>query len=98
MSIAGITSTLVMVLQSCVAPRRPRWGGAGSPRSGEHSGPAVRRTCLAVIRELQRDRDVLRFAQRLDNKLQGVLVLADHAELIALDPHLDFGCRCLDPL
>src|ERR1035437_6774270 len=52
----------------------------------------------AVVRELQWDWDVLRFAQRLDHELQGVFVLADHAQLVALDPHLDLGCGVLDLL
>src|SRR5450759_472867 len=60
--------------------------------------PASLRRASAVVGELQRDRDVLRFAQRLDHELQGVFVLAHHAQLVALDPHLDLRCRVLDLL
>src|SRR5690349_20667984 len=53
---------------------------------------------LPVVRELQRDRDVVGLAERLDHQLQGVLVLADHPELVALDAHLHLRAHVLDPL
>src|SRR3989442_10455317 len=53
---------------------------------------------LAVIRELQRDGNVLRLAQRLDHQLKRVFVLADDAKLVALDPNLRLGGDILDPL
>src|ERR1700674_392632 len=51
---------------------------------------------LPIVGELQWDRDVLRLAQRLDHQLQGVLVLAHDAQLVALNPHLDLGRGVLD--
>src|SRR5258706_2909022 len=53
---------------------------------------------LAVVRELKGNRDALRLAQRLDHQLQRVLVLADDAQLVALDPHLELRRNVLDPL
>src|SRR5579864_7992440 len=53
---------------------------------------------LAVVRELQRNGDVLGFAKRLDDRLQGVLVLAHDTQLIALDAHLQLGRNVLDSL
>src|SRR5258708_37814275 len=53
---------------------------------------------LAVVRELQRDCDVLRVAQRLDHELKRVLVLADDAQLVALNPHLDLRRGVLNSL
>src|SRR5438128_1170962 len=53
---------------------------------------------LAVVRELERDRDVLRVAQGLDHLLERVLVLANDAQLVALDPDLQLVGNVLDPL
>src|SRR2546430_1710322 len=53
---------------------------------------------LAVVRELERDRDVLCVAQLLDHELERVLVLAHDAELVALDPDLQLAGNVLDPL
>src|SRR5256886_16668009 len=53
---------------------------------------------LAVVRELERDRDVLRVAQGLDHLLERVLVLANDARLVALDPDLKLVGNVLDPL
>src|SRR5260370_28459849 len=53
---------------------------------------------LPVVCELKGHRDVLRLAEILDHELQRVLVLADDAQLITLDPHLDFGRDVLDAL
>src|SRR5690349_6782420 len=57
-----------------------------------------RQARLAVVRELQRDRNVFSLAQRFDDELQGVLVLARDAELVALDPDLDLVRDVLDAL
>src|SRR5712691_8583978 len=66
------------------------WLTLGSPQ----------RSCgrLPVVRELKRNRDVLGLAQVLDHQLQGVLVLADHSQLVALDPHLHLRGDVLDAL
>src|SRR5207253_9788061 len=61
-----------------------------------HGAPVGKR--LAVIGELERDGDVFRLPQRLDHQLQGVFVLADDAELTALDPNLTLRRHVLDPL
>src|ERR1700694_694572 len=53
---------------------------------------------LAVGRELERDGGVLGFAGWVDSELAGVLVLADDAQLVALDAHLQLGRDVLDPL
>src|SRR5438477_6665178 len=53
---------------------------------------------LAVVGELQRDWNVLRFAQRLHDRLQRVLVLARDAQLVALDADLHLGRYILDAL
>src|SRR2546428_8830993 len=53
---------------------------------------------LAVVRELERDRDVLSVAQRLDHHLERVFVLAHDAQLVALDPDLQLVGNVLDPL
>src|SRR2546427_8266126 len=76
-------------------------GITSTPLSSRTSGVSAtksREPALSVVRELQRSRDVLRFAQVFDHELQRVLVLADHAKLVPLDPHLDLGCHVLDAL
>src|SRR5437879_7135896 len=53
---------------------------------------------LAVVRELERDRDVRRVEKGLDSLLGRVLVLANDAQLVALDPDLQLVGNVLDPL
>ena len=62
------------------------------------SWPTPEAIGLSVIGELKGNRDVLRFAQRLDHELERVLVLAHDAQLVALDPHLDLRRHGLDSL
>src|SRR5205823_7558739 len=69
----------------------PRMSIAGITTIGQ-------KTSLAIVGELQRDRDVLGFPERLDDELQRVLVFADDPQLVALDPHLELAGDVLDPL
>src|SRR5450759_2927444 len=52
---------------------------------------------LPVVGELQGNRDVVCFAQRLDHELERVFVFADDTKLLALDARLHFGGDVLDP-
>src|SRR5579859_2433248 len=67
-------------------------------RSGKARPPRQRQRFLSVICELEWDGDVLGFPQRFDDRLQCVLVLARHPQLVALDSNLDLGAHGLDAL
>src|SRR5947209_5662362 len=70
--------------------------GTSTAEGRIHSGRQP--SALPVVRELERDRDVFGLPERLDHGLQRVLVLADHAQLVALDADLHLGADVLDPL
>jgi hypothetical protein len=92
--------TMGLPLSVCLLASRiplPALPGSWLPASPSLPSPASGEV-LAVVRELERDRDVVGFAKLLDRRLEEVLAAAGNPQLVSLDAHLELRADRAHPL